>query len=493
MVVGGFRHDIQATEPQRLRRLRFSRRLLIVRERAALGANYQRVFWASVVSNLGDGVSTVAYPWLASAVTRNPLWISTILAATRLPWLVFSLPAGVITDRVDRRKLIASMDVIRFAITLSVAAIVAAAQDVIPDPSLVEQGLADPPTNAWVYLIVLHVAALGFGFAEVLRDNAAQTLMPSIVDGSQLETANGRLWGAETVMNSFAGPPLGGFLIAVGLAVPFFFDAGTFAISAALVFTLAGSFRPREGGNEPIQWRTEITAGVKWLWNHRLLRTMGLILGVMNAMFMVAFATYVLFVQEILGLEADAFGLLLTGAAAGGVAGSLLASRLSKVFGSGTSLFITLGGSAVTLAITGLTSSWGVVWAMAALGSFLGVLWNVITVSLRQQIIPDELLGRVNSVYRLFAWGMMPIGSVLGGVIVAVTDQIANRALALRMPFFFAAAMFLLCLAWALPSLSTRQIEAARSAAQPASSPSSTSASDSSDPEPGPTGGGKSD
>lgn len=443
-----------------------------MRERVSLGGNYQRVFWSSVVSNLGDGVSTVAYPWLASAITRNPLWISTILAATRLPWLIFSLPAGVITDRVDRRKLIASMDVARFGITLTVAAVVAAGQGVISDPALVEQGLADPPANAWIYLVVLHVAALGFGFAEVLRDNAAQTLMPSIVDGAQLETANGRLWGAETVMNSFAGPPLGGLLIAIGLAVPFFFDAATFAISATLIFTLAGSFRPRDASGEPIQWRAEIATGVKWLWNHRLLRTMGLILGVMNAMFMVAFATYVLFVQEILGLEADAFGLLLTGAAAGGVLGSLLASRLSKVLGSGTSLLITLTGSSVTLAITGLTSSWGVVWAMAALGSFLAVLWNVITVSLRQQIIPDELLGRVNSVYRLFAWGMMPIGSVLGGVIVAVTDAVGDRALALRMPFWFAAAVFSICFVWALPTLGTRQIESARQAAQ--SSDSST-------------------
>lgn len=433
-----------------------------------LGANYQRLFWSSVISNLGDGVSTVAYPWLASSVTRNPLWISTILAATRLPWLVFSLPAGVITDRVDRRKLIAAMDVTRFVITLSVAIVVAAGQGVLVDPTLLEQGLAEPPANAWFYLVVLHVAALGFGFAEVLRDNAAQTLMPAIVDGDQLETANGRLWGAETVMNSFAGPPLGGFLIAVGLSIPFFFDAGTFAIAAILIFSLTGSFRSRPVEAEPgrIEWKKEIGEGVRWLWNHRLLRTMGLILGVMNAMFMVAFATYVLFVQEILGLEADAFGVLLTGAAAGGVLGSLLASRLSKLLGSGTSLFVTLVGSSVTLAITGLTSEWTVVWFMAALGSFLAVLWNVITVSLRQQIIPDELLGRVNSVYRLFAWGMMPIGSVLGGVIVAGTDAVASRDLALRMPFFFAAAVFLICFLWALPTLNTARIEAARSEAQ---------------------------
>ena len=118
--------------------------------------------------------------------------------------------------------------------------------------------------------------------------------------------------------------------------------------------------------------------------------------------------------------------------------------------------------SAVQFGVTGMTSNAFVVWTMFFLGSFVAVLWNVITVSLRQQIIPDELLGRVNSVYRFFAWGMIPIGTLMGGGIVAVTELFATREWALRMPFFFAGLVFLLLWVFAMPRLTTAKIESAR-------------------------------
>jgi MFS family permease len=157
---------------------------------------------------------------------------------------------------------------------------------------------------------------------------------------------------------------------------------------------------------------------------------------------------------------------LLTAGAAGGVVGSLLASKISTRIGPGTSLFVSLLGGALTYLVTGLTSSAAVVWVMFALWSFLAVVWNVITVSLRQAIIPDRLLGRVNSVYRFFAWGMMPIGSVLGGAIVTVTEVAGSRDLALRMPFFVAGAVFAALYLYALPRLNTAEITAAREAAE---------------------------
>ena len=243
-------------------------------------------------------------------------------------------------------------------------------------------------------------------------------------------------------MNSFVGPPVGGLLIAAGFALPFFVDAGTFAFAAALIFLIAGSFRPDSGRSDKVRWRAEIGEGLRWLWNHHLLRSMALILGAMNAMLSMAVATYVLFVQEILGLEATEFGLLMTAGALGGVIGTVLASRISAFLSRGTSLFVVLLGSAVTLGVTGATSSAIVVWVMFLVSSFLGVLWNVITVSLRQTIIPDGLLGRVNSVYRLLAWGAMPVGMALGGLIVSVTETGLDRETALRMPFYIAAAVF---------------------------------------------------
>ncbi len=431
-----------------------------------LGSDYWKLWTASVTSNLGDGISTVAYPWLASAVTRDPIQIAGIAVATRLPWLIFTLPAGVITDRLDRRKLIVAMDVVRMLITVGVALAILTFGADLAAPDDLATPTADAPENGLALLTVLYASALLFGFAEVLRDNAAQTILPSIVHADQLETANGRMWGAEMVMNSFIGPPLGGLLIAVGFSIPFFVDAGTFGIAAALIAAIGGlGLRAERTRPERRGFRDEMAEGVRWLWNHRLLKRMGIILGIMNGTFAAAVAVYVLFVQEILGLDASSFGLLLTGGAIGGVIGSVAAAQVSKSIGPGASLFSVLVVGAVTLAITGTTSSAPVVWAMFVLNSFVSVLWNVITVSLRQTIIPDALLGRVNSVYRFLAWGMMPIGSILGGVIVSATTAISNRELGLRMPFLIGAAIHAGLYLYARPVLNTANIEAAKAEA----------------------------
>ena len=430
-----------------------------------LGSNYWKLLVASVVSNFGDGISTIAYPWLASAVTRDPLQIALIGVATRIPWLVFTLPAGVIADRVDRRKLIAWTDTFRFLLTLGVALIVLIAGSDLTDPDTIAAGASADPENAALLLFVLYASALLFGFAEVLRDNAAQTLMPSIVDASLLEKANGRLWGSEMVMNSLLGPVIGGLIIAIAFSLPFFVDAVTFAVAAILLFSMKGSFVAEQAA-ERLSFIGQIKEGFGWLWQHRLLRVMGIILGVMNAMFSMALATYVLFVQEILLLDASRFGLLMTAGALGGVIGSFTASQVSKTIGPGASLFVTLLGSGVTLVLTGVTSNWLVVWVMFFVGSFLAVLWNVITVSLRQTIIPDRLLGRVNSVYRFFAWGMMPLGMLAGGAIVTLVEVVWSRDLALRMPFYIGGAVYGLLFVVALPVLNTGQIEKARNEAE---------------------------
>jgi MFS family permease len=372
----------------------------------------------------------------------------------------------VVTDRVDRRKIMVAMDTFRFALTIAVALVVLAGGDVLASPDAIAAGTASPPAHQAAWLALLYVTALAFGFAEVLRDNAAQTIMPAVVDSENLERANGRLWGAEMVMNSLAGPPLGGLLIAIAFSLPFFVDAGTFAFSAVGLILITGTFRSTAAATGKVAWRNEIAEGVRWLWRHRLLRSLAIILGVMNAMFSMALATYVLFVQEILHLDAAKFGLLLTAGAIGGAIGSIVAPRVSKAIGSGTSLFLTLVGSGLTLAVTGLVSAAAIVWAMFLIGSFLAVLWNVITVSLRQAIIPEHLLGRVNSVYRFFAWGMIPIGSFLGGIVVDVVTRLSSRDLGLRMPFLLGAAVYMVLFVFALPRLTTAKIEQARADAE---------------------------
>jgi MFS family permease len=287
------------------------------------------------------------------------------------------------------------------------------------------------------------------------------------VDKEDLEKANGRMWGAEMVMNSFVGPPLGGILLAVAFSVPFFVDAGTFAVAAALVFLIAGEFRPKSEG-EPVvgSFWGDLKEGVRWLWGHALFRPMAIALGVLNATSMMVFATFVLFAQEVLDLDATRFGLIGTGFALGGVIGSFTADRVTRILGQGGSLFTTILVSLVTMLISGLTSSFWVFWAMGVIMSFSVVLWNVITVSLRQSLIPDRILGRVNSVYRFLGWGMMPIGSALGGLAVAVAEPLMGREWALRTPFLVAAGLTALLFVYALPRLNSARIEEAKEMAR---------------------------
>ncbi len=432
--------------------------------RVRLGANYWRLWSSSVVSNLGDGVAIIAYPWLASAITRNAVLIALIAVVQRLPWLLFTLPAGVITDRVDRRKLMLWMNVFRTIITLVVAIVVFGQSSTLPAPDEITAGM-DITTN-WILYSTLVVAALLFGMAEVLYDNAAQTILPAIVEPEGLERANGNLWGAEMVMNNFIGPPLGSVLIGFAFALPFFFDAGSFAISAVLLLFVVGTFRADRNEEEleaRVDWWGEIKEGVTWLWRHPLLRPMAIILGFLNALASVVFATLVLFAQDVLNVGTLEFAFLMASGALGGVLGSLLAPRISKAIGSGTSLYTTFFAMAITTAIIGLTSNWIVVFVAFSVSAFFGVLWNVITVSLRQTIIPDHLLGRVNSVYRFFAWGMMPIGLAVGGLLVSGVELAGgSRELALRLPWILTALAYLLLFIYAAPKLTTAKIEAAR-------------------------------
>jgi MFS family permease len=427
-----------------------------------LGGQYVKLWTASVISNLGDGIGFIAYPWLASAITRSPILIALIAVAQRLPWLVFSLPAGVITDRVDRRKLIVWMDVVRAALTFGVALVVLA-ENHLPSPDDVAAGIGIS-TDTVLYLVLL-TATLLLGFAEVLRDNAAQTILPAIVVPEALETANGRMWAAEMVANAFAGPPLGSLFIGVMFALPFFVDAGSFAVAAGLVFLLTGDFRARrEDVGEKVSWKAEIGEGFRWLWRHPLLRPMAIILGLLNALNAMATATLVLFAQEVLVVDAFVFAVLGTGFAVGGVVGSLVAPSITRRLGSGTSLYLTLFTGVVTSVVIGLSSRWPVTWVAFTAETFAGVVWNVITVSLRQTIIPDRLLGRVNSVYRFFGWGMMPIGMAAGGLIVWFGEIFWGREFALRLPWLVAAGIYVAVLVYAVPRLTTEKVEAARAA-----------------------------
>ena len=431
----------------------------------SLGANYYKLMAASTISNLGDGIGVIAYPWLASAVTRDPVLIAIVVAAQRLPWLLFTLPAGVITDRSDRRRIMVGANAIRSVLTFALAGAVFLRQGSLPSPDEAAAGEV-VSTDLLLYLVVI-VATLLMGMAEVLYDNSAQTFMPSIVAQPNLETANGRLWSAEMVANNFAGPPLAGALLIVGFALPFFVDAATFAASAALIASIAATPRVEAKGpgtgDDCSSWVSEAREGLVWLWRHPLLRPMAIILGLLNALSMMALAALVLFAQEVLDTSPTEFALLMTGSAVGGIIGGWSASWIAKRLGDGPSLWATLTVGGLANVVIGFADVWPVVWAMFAASTLVATLWNVITVSLRQTIIPDELLGRVNSVYRLFGWGMIPVGALLGGFLVTATEGLGGgREWALRTPLVVSGALHFALLAFAAPKLTSAKIAAAR-------------------------------
>ena len=426
-----------------------------------LGSSYWRLWTATAISNLGDGISGVAYPWVASAVTRSPLLIAAAGFASRLPWLIFTLHAGVITDRFDRRKLIIAMDTIRGVLTLIVGAIVLLNKDSLPSLNDLSS-ITDLETN-WPLYITLVITAFLFGLAEVLRDNSAQTLMPSVVDAENLEKANGRMWSAESLTNSFIGPPLGSLLIGIAIYLPFFVDAGTFFVAVALIASISGSFKPvEEKPREKINFKAEIKEGYRWLWAHDLLRPMAIILGALNLVGTMVAATFILYTQEVLNTSVFVFAVLGTAGAVGGIAGGLIAPKISVKIGSGPSLWLSLAMGPIGAVIIGTSNSWHVVWVVLLFQSFLSVLWNTITVSLRQSIIPTYLLGRVNSVYRFFGWGSIPIGMFLGGAIVSIAQYFVSREMALRTPYLVGAVLGILIFIFAAPRLTTKAINQAR-------------------------------
>lgn len=436
-----------------------------------LGADYWRLWSATAITNLGDGVAVVAYPWLASAVTRSPILIAVAAMIGRLPWLLFTLPAGVITDRLNRKKIIVSMDLFRGLLTFVITSILILGQWDFPDLDSLRTGVTFE--TQWALYWVILISALLFGSAEVLRDNAAQTLMPSIVGKENLERANGRMWSAEFLTNSMIGPALGSFLIGVAIYLPFLADGMTFIFAAILIASIKTTLPvaiKKESKSSDVgafaQFRSEIAEGVKWLWSHHLLRSMAIILGLLNLLGSISGALFILFAQEVLQTTVFLFALLGTAGAIGGILGGLLGPKVSSRFGSGATLAAVLLLLPILEIGIGLSFHWLQVWFLICVSSFMSVIWNVITVSLRQSIIPSELLGRVNSVYRLFAWGSIPIGLALAGGLVQLSSLFLEREWALRAPYLVAGVAGLILFLGAKARLTEERISRAKEEAQ---------------------------
>jgi MFS family permease len=393
-----------------------------------LSTEYRRLWWAAAVDNVGDGAFAAAVALLAVTITRDPRLISVVSAATYLPWLVLSLPAGALVDRYDRAALMWRAQALQAGLVAVVAVLAAFGTITIP---------------------VLAVLAFGLGAGEVVFGNAAQAILPDLVPKPLLHKANAAQYTVTTIGQLFLGPPVGSLLFAVSVALPFGLDAGTFALSAALLATLPRRARP--SGQLPI--RTAIADGLRYLTRHRLLRTLALLLGVNNFCFQLGGVTLVLLATRTLHLDARGYGLLLAGGAVGSVVGGLVNARIIARTGALPALLAALAANVLLFVGIGLAPDPAVLAVLLAGNGFVTGLWNIVTVSLRQQIVPSELLGRVNSVYRMLGWGLIPPGALTGGLVA--------HALGVRAGYPVAGAIRALALLVALPVL-VRELSAER-------------------------------
>jgi predicted MFS family arabinose efflux permease len=285
------------------------------------------------------------------------------------------------------------------------------------------------------------IILLGVGCCEVIFDMSAQAFLPAIVPPDLLEKANGRLYTAEVIANSFVGLPLGAWAFVAAVGVPFGANAASFALAAVLVSTIK---LPSTGHPAaPMQrqsFKADLVEGIKWLWANKLIRTLAIMLGITNMATMFGDAIFVKYAADELGVTGRGYGLLLSLMAIGSIVGGFVGDRIAKRLGAPLAMVASFAVfSTVGLIYYFMPHIWSVAIAVSVMG-LAGTTWNIVTVSLRQRIIPAELFGRVNSVYRLIGTGSISLGALIGG-------QIAYSS-GLRSPYL--ASVFVGCIALAI-------------------------------------------
>lgn len=368
-----------------------------------------------------------AAPLLTLTLTNDERLIAGVSFCAAIPWLVLSLPAGVYIDRFDRRKLMIAANVIRAVLF-----------------GLIAFSAATGTLSIWIFMAIL----IGVGCCEVIFDMSAQAFLPQIVPDHLLEKANGRLSSLELITNTFIGLPLGAWAFVLAIGVPFGVNAASFALAALLVAGIRiPSAKTPVANSEELRnsFKADLTEGLQWLWSNKLIRTLAIMLGIANMTAMFGEAIFVKYAAVELGVTGRAYGFLLALTAIGSILGGLLGDKIAKRLGIAQSIVY----SYFVFGFVGIIYFFmPYVWAVAIAASFMGLAgttWNVVTVSLRQRVIPTELFGRVNSVYRFIGTGSIGIGALIGGQIAYSTN--------LRMPFLVAAIIGLGVLAIGGPTL----------------------------------------
>lgn len=380
-------------------------------------------------------------PLLGASLSRDPRLVAGVATTATLPLLLLPLLMGVITDRYDRRMLMRRASLARASLAAAIAILVALHAMTLP---------------------VLYGLVFVLGAGKMLFDTASQAILPDLVATDQLTVANSRWQVGSMAGTVFVGPPLGAVLFTVLMAAPFWADTATILIALGLTGMIAGHYPPRPTavGTSPTVRRSvreEMAQGVVWLFRHRLLRALAIVLCLANLAIYLTEGIMVLFALKDLSMRQSEYGFLLTGIAIGGLLGGAAGAVIAQAVGTARAIVLTIGVIAVCYLVIGMLSDALVVIAIGSCTGFGTGVWNVVTISLRQALIPRELMGRVNSAYLLLGMGSLPVGTVLGGVLAAMYG--------LRSPFFVASALLLVALGLAAFQITERRVSAAFEAA----------------------------
>ena len=381
-------------------------RIIEVVAPARLGRSFRWLLSATVVNNIGDGVAISAGPLLVASQTRDPLLVSMALLSEYLPALLFGVVGGAAADRFDRRRMVVFVNLGRAVVLAALVATI---------------------VSGTVNILVVLGALFVLGTAETFADSASSTLIPSLVPREDLGIANARMQGAFLLTNQLLTPPIGAFLFAVGMALPFATNAACFALGAVLVSRVATSTRNEL--RERSSLRSEMAEGIRWLLAHPPMRTLALTILTFNVTFGAAWSVLVLYAGERLHMDAVGFGLLTTAVAAGGVVGTVSYGRLERRFSLADIMRVGLLIETGTHLVLALTTSSAVALATMVVFGAHAFIWGTTSTVVRQRAVPDELLGRVGGVYRVAIVGGMVIGTPIGGVLA--------RQFGITAPFWF--------------------------------------------------------
>jgi MFS family permease len=360
---------------------------------------FWRLLGASAMSNLADGMGRAALPLLAATLTRDPVLISALYSLAFLPWLLFAIPAGVLVDRTDRRRAMIVANLLR-AVTIGALAVATVT------------GHASIP--------LLYATAFALGAAETVYDSAANALLPQLVRPDQLDRGNSLLATAEAVGQIFLGGPVGALLFTVAAVVPLAGNAVGFALCALIMVTITGAYRPALASTRAVH--QDVADGVRWLRRQPLLRGLVVTFGLSATLHAAVMAVLVLYALDVLGLSEAGYGVLLLAGGLGGLLGGLITPPLSTRLGRIRTLVAVTLVSPLGLIAMGLVRRPVLGAVVFGIGGCAIMISNVITMSLRQSLIPEELFGRVQGVWRTVVWGGIAVGGVLGGGLAALTD-----------------------------------------------------------------------